>query len=123
MDQDRIKGAVRNVEGKIEDAAGGLTSDTRTQIEGKVDQAAGIVQSAFGKAKDDASYIVKQATEVGATAASAVQDAAQKAGAQASDVGERLYNEGRRAVQEQPVAAVLVAAAFGYVIASLVHRR
>jgi uncharacterized protein YjbJ (UPF0337 family) len=123
MDENGIKGAVKNVEGKIEDAVGGLTGDTRTQIEGKLDQGAGKVQSAFGKAKDEASYIVKQATAAGETAASAVQDVAQRAGAQASDVGERLYEEGRRAVQEQPVTAVLVAAAIGYVIGALFHRR
>jgi uncharacterized protein YjbJ (UPF0337 family) len=132
MDENRIAGAVRNAEGKIEGAVGGLTGDTRTKIEGKLDQGAGKVQGAIGKAIDElgggaiadrASSFMKQAAEAGGTAASAVQDAAQKAGAQASDVGQRLYDEGRRAVQEQPVTAVLVAAAFGYVMASLVHRR
>ena len=131
MDENRIAGAVRNAEGKIEGAAGELTGDTRTKLQGKFDQGAGKVQGAVGKAIDElgggamadrASSFMKQATEAGETAASAVQDAAQKAGAQASDVGQRLYEEGRRAVQEQPVTAVLVAAAFGYVIASLVHR-
>ena len=43
----------------------------------------------------------------GETAASAVQDEAQKAGAQASDIGERLYDEGRRAIEEQPVSGLL----------------
>lgn len=132
MDENRIAGAVRNAEGKVEGAVGELTGDTRTKIEGKLDQGAGKVQGAVAKAIDElgggaiadrASSLMKQATDAGETAASAVQDAAQKAGAQASDVGQRLYEEGRRAVQEQPVTAVLVAAAFGYVMASLVHRR
>ena len=139
MDEDRIKGAVRTVGGRIEDAVGGLTGDTGTQIEGKLDQGAGKVQSAFGSAKDAfggpamadrASSFVKQATAAGGNAASVVQDAAQKAGAQASDIGERLYGEGRRAgqsigraVEQQPLAAVLVAAALGYGIAYFVHRR
>jgi uncharacterized protein YjbJ (UPF0337 family) len=131
MDENRIAGAVRNTEGKMEGAVGELTGNTRTKIEGKFDQGAGKVQGAVGKAIDElgggamadrASSFMKQATDAGETVASAVQDAAQKAGAQASDVGQRLYDEGRRAVQEQPVTAVLVAAAFGYVIASLVHR-
>ena len=139
MDENRIKGAARNVEGRIEDAVGGLTGDTGTQFEGKLDQGAGKVQSAFGSAKDAfggtaiadrASSFVKQATAAGGNAASVVQDAAQKAGTQASDLGELLYDEGRRAgqsisrtVEQQPLAAVLVAAALGYGIAYLVHRR
>jgi uncharacterized protein YjbJ (UPF0337 family) len=139
MDENRIKGAVRNVEGKVEEAVGGLTGDTRTKLEGKLDQGAGKVQGAFGKAIDDlggnaiadrAASFVKQATAVGENAASAVQDAAQKAGAQASDFGERLYDESRRAgqsigrsIEEQPLAAVLVAAALGYAVAYLMHRR
>jgi uncharacterized protein YjbJ (UPF0337 family) len=139
MDENRIKGAARNVEGKIEEAVGGLTGDTRTKLEGKLHEGAGKVQSAFGKAMDDiggtaivdrASSFVKQATAAGENAASVVQDAAQKAGAQASDFGERLYDESRRAgqsigrtIEEQPLAAVLVAAAIGYAIAYLMHRR
>jgi uncharacterized protein YjbJ (UPF0337 family) len=139
MDDNHIKGAVRNVEGKIEDAVGGFTGDTLTKTEGKLDQGAGKVQSAIESAKDEfggtamadrASSFVKQATAAGKNAASVVQDAAQKAGTQASDIGERLYDEGRRAgqsigraVEEQPLAAVLVAAAVGYGIGYLVHRR
>jgi uncharacterized protein YjbJ (UPF0337 family) len=139
MDENRIKGAVRNVEGKVEEAVGGLTGDTRTKLEGKLDQGAGKVQGAFGKAIDDlgggaiadrAASFVEKATAVGENAASAVQEAAQKAGAQASDFGERLYDDSRRAgqsigraIEEQPLAAVLVAAALGYVIAYVMHRR
>jgi uncharacterized protein YjbJ (UPF0337 family)/ElaB/YqjD/DUF883 family membrane-anchored ribosome-binding protein len=139
MDENRITGAVRNVEGKIEDAVGGFTGDTRTKIEGKLDQGAGNVQSTFGRAIDEfggpsiadrASSFVKQATAAGENTVSVVQDAVQKSGAQASDVGVRLYDEGRRAgqsigraVEEQPLAAVFVAAALGYGTAYLVHRR
>ncbi len=123
MDDNRV-GAVRNV------------GDT---IEGDLDQGAGKSQSAFANAKDAfggatiadrAAAFVKQAAAAGETAASAVQDAAQKAGAQASDIGERLYDRGLRAgqsvartVEQQPLSAVLIAAALGYGIAYLVHRR
>lgn len=122
MDDNRV-GAVRNV------------GDT---IEGDLDQGAGKIQSAFQNAKDAfggatidrAATFVKQAAAAGETAASAVQEAAQKAGAQASDIGERLYDRGLRAgqsvartVEQQPLSAVLIAAALGYGIAYLVHRR
>jgi uncharacterized protein YjbJ (UPF0337 family) len=140
MDENRIKGAVRNAEGKVEEeAGGGLTGDARTKLEGKLEQGAGKVQGAFGRAIDDlggaaiadrAASFVEKATAVGESAASAVQDAAQKAGAHASDFGERLYDNSRRAgqsigrsIEEQPLAAVLVAAALGYAIAYLMHRR
>ncbi len=34
MDEDRFKGAATNVGGKVKDAVGGLTGDTKTQAEG-----------------------------------------------------------------------------------------
>ncbi|MGI4940103.1 MAG: CsbD family protein, partial [Janthinobacterium lividum] len=37
MDEDRIKGAATNIGGKVKDAVGGLTGDTKTQAEGKAD--------------------------------------------------------------------------------------
>lgn len=53
MDENRIKGAVRSVEGKIEESVGGLTGDTRTKIEQKLEQGPGKVQSGVGKAMDE----------------------------------------------------------------------
>ena len=44
MDEDRISGTARNVGGKIEEGIGRLTGDARTQIQGKLDQAAGAAQ-------------------------------------------------------------------------------
>ena len=52
MDEDRVKGAATNIGGKVKDAVGGLTGDTKTQAEGKMDQATGQVQNAYGSAKD-----------------------------------------------------------------------
>lgn len=137
MDDNRITGAARNVEGKIEDAAGALSGDVATQIRGKIEQGVGEIQAVIGKAKDAgatmadaASSFVKQATTTGAKAASALQDAAKKASSDANEIGGRVYEDARRAsqslarsVEEQPLAALLVAAAIGYGIAYLVHRR
>jgi len=139
MDDTRIQDGVRNVGGNIAGAPGGHNGDGRPKPDGKLDQIADKVQNILGKAVDEldgaaiadrASAFVKQATTAGENVASAVQDAAQVAGAQVSDIGGRLYDEGRRtgqsivrAIDEQPLAAVLGFAMLAYGIAYLVHRR
>jgi uncharacterized protein YjbJ (UPF0337 family) len=52
MDKDRIKGAATRAGGKMKQAAGDATGDTKLQTEGKMDQAKGKVQNAMGSAKD-----------------------------------------------------------------------
>ncbi len=86
MDTNRVEGFAREMGGKVQDAAGGLTGDAKTQAQGKVNQVAGKLQSEYGSAAD------------------AVVNAA----GQVSD-----------AVKAQPLAALVVAGAIGYLIASL----
>ena len=52
MDKDRVKGAAKNTTGKMKEAAGKMTGDTKMQAEGKMDRASGKVQNAVGGAKD-----------------------------------------------------------------------
>jgi uncharacterized protein YjbJ (UPF0337 family) len=52
MDENRVEGAARNVGGELEDAVGRLTGDASTQARGKVDQAAGQAQNAYGQLAD-----------------------------------------------------------------------
>ncbi|RDI62363.1 CsbD family protein [Microvirga subterranea] len=52
MDKDRAKGAATRMGGKMKQAAGDLTGDTKMQTEGKMDQAKGKAQNAMGSAKD-----------------------------------------------------------------------
>jgi uncharacterized protein YjbJ (UPF0337 family) len=54
MDEDRISGTARNIGGKIEEGMGHLTGDARTQIRGKLDQAAGAAQDLYGQTADAA---------------------------------------------------------------------
>ena len=54
MDEDRISGTARNAGGKIEEGVGRLTGDARTQIQGKLDQAAGAAQDLYGQTADAA---------------------------------------------------------------------
>ena len=54
MDEDRISGTARNVGGKIEEGVGRLTGDAKTQIQGKLDQAAGVAQDLYGQTAEAA---------------------------------------------------------------------
>lgn len=90
MNENRVEGAFQNVAGKVQDAVGGLTGDSRTQAEGKARQVAGKVQDAYGQAADQA------------------RDAAGSVG---------------RLVEQQPVAALLIAGLVGCVLGWLSHRR
>ena len=54
MNEDRISGTARNVGGKIEEGVGRLTGDAKTQIQGKLDQAAGAAQDLYGQTADAA---------------------------------------------------------------------
>ena len=51
-DHDRIEGAAKNIGGKIKEAAGKVTGDTKLQAEGKADQVEGKVQNTVGGVKD-----------------------------------------------------------------------
>lgn len=53
MNSHEVEGTVRNVAGKIEDAAGALTGDPAMQVQGKVRQLAGSAQAKAGETLDD----------------------------------------------------------------------
>jgi uncharacterized protein YjbJ (UPF0337 family) len=52
MDKDRVKGAAKNTTGKMKEAAGKMTGDSKMQAEGKMNRASGNVQNTVGTAKD-----------------------------------------------------------------------
>ena len=93
MDEDRITGAATNIGGKVKDAVGGLTGDTKTQAEGKMDQATGQLQNTVGSAKD------------------AVREGASTMGAELDSL-----------MSERPMMALLIAAGVGYLLARITHR-
>lgn len=51
-DEDVIAGKAKQVEGKVQDAAGDVTGNTNDDVAGKAKQAEGKIQEGFGKAKD-----------------------------------------------------------------------
>ena len=52
MNEDRAKGKVKDVAGRVERQVGEWTGDTDAQAKGTMKQAEGKVQNAWGKAKD-----------------------------------------------------------------------
>jgi uncharacterized protein YjbJ (UPF0337 family) len=54
MDEDRIKGKVDDVAGRIKRQTGEWTGDKELESEGTADQAKGKAQNAWGKVKDAA---------------------------------------------------------------------
>jgi uncharacterized protein YjbJ (UPF0337 family) len=66
MNSDRIEGAARNAGGKIEEGFGRVTGDLKSEVEGKMQQAAGAAQELYGQARDSAgeaaAVVKRQAT-------------------------------------------------------------
>ncbi len=52
MDKDRVEGAGHQMKGSVEEAAGKVVGDKKTQAEGAAEKAGGKVQSTAGGAKD-----------------------------------------------------------------------
>lgn len=52
MDKDRTEGSAKNIGGKVKEAVGKATGDSKTEAEGKTDQVKGKAQNTFGGAKD-----------------------------------------------------------------------
>ena len=52
MNENSVSGTVRNVGGKAEEGLGRATGDLKTQVQGKLDQAAGAAQDLYGQTAD-----------------------------------------------------------------------
>lgn len=51
-DHDRVEGAAKNLGGKIKETAGKITGDEKLKAEGRADQIEGKIQNAVGGLKD-----------------------------------------------------------------------
>ena len=56
MDEDRLYGTAKNVGGKVEEGVGRATGNVKTQLQGKLDRAAGAAQDLYGQTADAARY-------------------------------------------------------------------
>lgn len=52
MDENRFEGNVRNVGGRVQEGIGRATGDTKSKVEGVVNQAAGTAQNLYGQSAD-----------------------------------------------------------------------
>ena len=100
MNEDRVVGTARNLGGRVQEGVGRVTGDTKTQVEGVINQAAGAAQDLYGQAKD--------------TAADAAQ-AARRGAVEAEDFL-------RRTIESRPYTATLVALCVGWLIGRMGRR-
>lgn len=112
MDRDRIIGSAKDFAGKAESAVGNMTSDTRTQGEGRFREATGTAQNLYGQAKD-------AARDAADAAAGYAKDAYDKSGDTFRDGSEAIA----KSVQENPLGSLLIAGGIGFALALLMTRQ
>ncbi len=108
MDPDRIKGYLNEIGGEIEGAVGKVIDDPGVDIEGRTREAAGTAQHLYSQAKDTAQSLVSQASDQLS---------------EAYDRGSNLLQKGNLSerVTANPLGALLVAGAAGYLLAYYMH--
>ena len=99
MTEDRIEGAGKQGLGRVQDAIGGLTGGDKTQLKGKLNEAAGTAQNAYGQVKDQAADVLDQV----------------------KDQFDDSYDQIEAFVREQPFAAAAVAVGVGLVLGMLLR--
>ena len=112
MNEDEIKGGLRYVKGKVEKGVGDVTTDTKWQADGVIDQVAGGAQNLYGRAKETVSDVIDGAPNVIADAGDRARDAASR--------GRALANEH---VRDNPWMLVAGAGIAGYALSWLLHGR
>ena len=112
MDKDRITGAAKDAAGKVESAFGRATGDASMEASGRAREASGTVENLYGQAKDTA-------RDIG--------DAASKYTSDAIDAGSDIYRGGSKAmaatVRDQPLGSLLIAGAVGFALALMLNRQ
>ena len=132
MDQHQVEAAVSDAVAQVGASVDELIGKTGKTMQEKIDQAKRALrdlQESAGAALDKAGDLAQKASIAGAQAVDAVQGAARDVANHASRTATAVYQQGDRAVgsvsryaAEQPLTALLVAAAIGYGIAYLIHR-
>jgi ElaB/YqjD/DUF883 family membrane-anchored ribosome-binding protein len=132
MDQQQGEAFMSDAATKVGDIVDDLTTKTQETIKDNVDHAKPVLRDlreSAGAAMDKAADLAQKASAAGDQALDAVQGAARDAANQASQAATAIYQQGARTsgsvaryAAEQPLTALLVAAAIGYGIAYLIHR-
>jgi ElaB/YqjD/DUF883 family membrane-anchored ribosome-binding protein len=132
MDQQQGESVAGDAAAKVGETVGHLTAETGKMVQDKVDQARPVfrdLRESAGAAMDKATDLAHKASTAGVQAVDAIHGVARDIGNQAGQAATNVYQQGARAggyvtryTAEQPLTALLVAAAIGYGIAYLIHR-
>jgi len=108
MSEDQFNGVIKEGVGRVQDAAGGLVGDEKLQAEGKLKEALGGAQQAYGKVKDKADEALHQA-----------RDKADAALHQAKDKAQDIVGEVETYTREKPLTALGIGVGVGIVLGVL----
>ena len=132
MDQQQGEAAISDAAAKVGNTVSNLTTEAGRVAQDKLDQAKPVIRElreSAGAAMDKAADYAQKASNAGVQAVDAVQGVARDVANQASQAATAVYQQGARAggsvsryTAEQPLTALLIAAAIGYGIAYLIHR-
>jgi uncharacterized protein YjbJ (UPF0337 family) len=100
VNEDRVIGTARNLGGQAQEGFGRLTGDTKSQVEGVINQATGAAQNLYGQAKEGAA------------------DAAQAVRRTAMDAEDIV----RQTIENRPYTTALVALCVGWLIGRMGRR-
>jgi ElaB/YqjD/DUF883 family membrane-anchored ribosome-binding protein len=124
--------AVCDAAAQVGDTVAEFAAKSEKMAQDKIDQAKPVLRNlreTAGAAMDQATDLAYRASTPGAQAVDAIQGAARDVGNQATRAASAVYEQGTRAggsvtryTTEQPLTALLIAAAIGYGIAYLIHR-
>lgn len=137
MDQQSDESGMSDTAAKVGEKVSNVAAQTQGTVRDAIDRGKPMLQDLQAKAGE----AIGQATDVARKASSAglqavtqasdtVQGAARQVGNQASQAAAKVYEQGTwagghitRYTAEQPLTALLIAAAIGYGIAYLIHRQ
>ena len=132
MDQQQGEAAISDAAAKVGNTVSNLTTEAGRVAQDKLDQAKPVIRElreSAGAAMDKAADFAQKASNAGVQAVDTVQGVARDVANQASQAATAVYQQGARAggsvsryTAEQPLTALLIAAAIGYGIAYLIHR-
>ena len=132
MDQQQGEAAISDAEAKVGNTVSNLTTEAGRVAQDKLDQAKPVIRElreSAGAAMDKAADLAQKASNARIQAVDTVQGVARDVANQASQAATAVYQQGARAggsvghyTAEQPLTALLIAAAIGYGIAYLIHR-
>ncbi len=119
INEDTIKGTMREYGGKAEGAIGSAFGDAKTEATGKVDELKGKAQDAFGQAKDAYGKAKETVQDWADKAPEQVRVAKERAQQYADQASEKV----KTTVQEQPIAVLAGGVVLGFLVGWLLSGR